>query len=96
MQLFPGITLHWLPGHTAGLCGMQVNLIDSGTFVFLSDHAHVQENYDGQPQGWLARDHVAWFASNHRVKRLEKATKGRIIPGHDENVATPLFGKTFT
>jgi glyoxylase-like metal-dependent hydrolase (beta-lactamase superfamily II) len=96
VDLFPGITLHWLPGHTAGLCGMQVNLINSGTFVFLSDHAHVKENYDGQPQGWLARDHVAWFASNSRVKRLEKATKGKIVMGHDENVATPLFGKTFT
>lgn len=117
LQLFPGITIHLLPGHTAGLCGMQVNLIDSGTFVFLSDHAHVKENYDGTPQGWLgercravqrssavkltftltvARDHQAWFSSNERVKRLEKATGGMIVPGHDENVVTPLFGKIFT
>jgi hypothetical protein len=96
---------------------MQVNLIDSGTYVFLSDHAHVIENYHGTPQGWLgefcamamdslpilhfsvhfpARDHPAWFTSNERVKRLEKATGGKVIPGHDENVATPLFGKVFT
>jgi glyoxylase-like metal-dependent hydrolase (beta-lactamase superfamily II) len=53
VDLFAGITLHHLPGHTAGLCGMQINLQDSGTFFFISDHAHVQENYDGTPQGWL-------------------------------------------
>lgn len=35
----PGLTLHHLPGHTAGLCGLQVNLQDSGTYFFLSDHA---------------------------------------------------------
>lgn len=95
LDIFPGMTLHWLPGHTAGLCGLQINLIESGTFIFLSDHAHVQENYHGTPQGWLARDHQAWFSSNERVKRLEKATGGLIVPGHDEKVATPLFGKVF-
>lgn len=35
----PGITLHHLPGHTAGLCGLQINLQDSGTSFFISDHA---------------------------------------------------------
>ena len=47
-----GITLHHLPGHTDGLCGMQINLLDSGTFFFVSDHFHVIENYEsGIPQG---------------------------------------------
>lgn len=39
-----GITLHHLPGHTDGLIGMQINLPDSGTFFFISDHCHVIEN----------------------------------------------------
>jgi len=39
-----GITLHHLPGHTDGLIGMQINLHDSGTFLFISDHCHVIEN----------------------------------------------------
>jgi glyoxylase-like metal-dependent hydrolase (beta-lactamase superfamily II) len=39
-----GITLHHLPGHTDGLIGMQINLQDSGTFFFISDHCHVIEN----------------------------------------------------
>lgn len=39
-----GITLHHLPGHTDGLIGMQINLPDSGTYLFISDHCHVIEN----------------------------------------------------
>jgi len=59
-----GITLHHLPGHTDGLIGMQLNLPDSGTFLFISDHCHVIENWrDSIPQGWLARDHPAWVGS---------------------------------
>jgi hypothetical protein len=27
-----------------GLIGMQINLLDSGTFLFISDHCHVIEN----------------------------------------------------
>lgn len=93
----PGMTLHHLPGHTAGLCGLQINLQDSGTMFFLSDHAHVWENYaDDVPQGWLARDHPAWFNSNQRLKRLAKATNGQVFPGHDMGRIGPLLGKSFT
>ncbi|KAK5110915.1 hypothetical protein LTR62_005453 [Meristemomyces frigidus] len=80
-----GITLHHLPGHTDGLIGMQINLPENGTFFFISDHCHVIENWrDGIPQGWLARDHPAWFRSTQRLKQLVRQTRGRVIPGHDE------------
>lgn len=86
-----GITLHHLPGHTDGLIGMQINLPDSGTFFFISDHCHVIENWrDGIPQGWLARDHPAWFRSTQRLKQLERTTRGRVIPGHDEETFLKL------
>ncbi|TKA81709.1 hypothetical protein B0A49_00598 [Cryomyces minteri] len=86
-----GITLHHLPGHTDGLIGMQINLPDSGTFLFISDHCHVIENWrDGIPQGWLARDHPAWFNSTQRLKRLEATTRGRVIPGHDKETFLQL------
>lgn len=44
MDFCQGISLHHLPGHTDGLIGMQINLPDSGTFLFISDHCHVIEN----------------------------------------------------
>ncbi|RAL65008.1 hypothetical protein DID88_001116 [Monilinia fructigena] len=76
MDFCQGITLHHLPGHTDGLVGMQINLPETGTFFFISDHCHVIENWrDGVPQGWLARDHPAWFQSTQRLKRLESTTK---------------------
>lgn len=59
-------------------------------------HAHVKENFQGTPQGWLARDHQAWFSSNERLKRMQKTMKAHIIPGHDEDIVTPLFGKVLT
>lgn len=85
---------------------MQINLPDSGTFFFISDHCHVIENVgasclkkifltfhkwrDGIPQGWLARDHPAWFNSTQRLKHLERITKGRIVPGHDKETFLAL------
>ncbi|KAJ1603450.1 hypothetical protein NDA14_006759 [Ustilago hordei] len=91
------ITLHHLPGHTDGLIGMQINLENDGTFLFVSDHAHVMENYKpGIPQGWLARDHPAWFNSNQRLQRLEKTTGGLVVPGHDLETVTPLLGRVLS
>ncbi|KAG5985069.1 hypothetical protein E4U55_001810 [Claviceps digitariae] len=82
-----GITLHHLPGHTDGLIGMQINMLHSGTFFFISDHCHWR---DGIPQGWLARDHPAWFRSTQRLRHLERITKGQVIPGHDKETFLAL------
>ncbi|KAL4993131.1 beta-lactamase-like protein [Aspergillus recurvatus] len=99
MDFCQGITLHHLPGHTDGLIGMQINMPETGTFFFISDHCHVLENWiDGVPQGWLARDHPAWFRSTQRLKQLERITKGKVIPGHDEKTFLDLKrqAKVFT
>ncbi|CAK4031591.1 Metallo-hydrolase oxidoreductase [Lecanosticta acicola] len=91
MDFCQGITLHHLPGHTDGLIGMQINMPQCGTFLFISDHCHVIENWrDGIPQGWLARDHPAWFRSTQRLKHLERLTRGRVVPGHDETTFLEL------
>ncbi|KAF2223429.1 beta-lactamase-like protein [Elsinoe ampelina] len=84
-ELCQGITLHHLPGHTEGLCAMQVNLQDSGSFLFTSDMYHVIENLrDDKPQGWLQRDHVQWFRSHRKVRNLQRTQRCRVIPGHDD------------
>ncbi|EWG38347.1 hypothetical protein FVEG_14874 [Fusarium verticillioides 7600] len=82
-----GITLHLCPGRTPGLCIMQVNLKESGTWIFTSDLYIVQENYDNlSTQGWLTRDHAAWSQSNQLVHMLQKATGAKVILGHGRNV----------
>ncbi|KPA35872.1 beta-lactamase [Fusarium langsethiae] len=82
-----GITVHLCPGHSPGLCILQVNLKDSDTWIFTSDQYIVQENYDNlSTQGWLTRDHAAWSESNQLVHTLQKATRATVILGHDRDV----------
>ncbi|KAF2636084.1 Metallo-hydrolase/oxidoreductase [Massarina eburnea CBS 473.64] len=82
-EIAPGINLHHSPGHTPGLTVMQVNMKNSGTWIFTSDQYHVKENYvDDVPQGWLARDHEAWIKSHQKIKGLAKRTNAKVVLGH--------------
>lgn len=50
--LCQGITLHFSPGHTPGLCVMQVNLSRDGAFVWTTDQYHIAQNHhDDHIQG---------------------------------------------
>ncbi|EME78472.1 uncharacterized protein MYCFIDRAFT_36838 [Pseudocercospora fijiensis CIRAD86] len=83
LELAPGINLRHSPGHTPGLMIMQVNLRESGTWIFTTDQYHVHENYEADvPQGWLARDHDDWVASHQMIKALHKRTKANMVYGH--------------
>jgi len=63
LEIGQGLSLRHSPGHTPGLCILQVNMLESGTWIFTSDQYHVRENWeDGKPQGWLARDHDDWVS----------------------------------
>ncbi|KAF7547304.1 hypothetical protein G7046_g9041 [Stylonectria norvegica] len=51
-EIFPGITMHHCPGHTTGLCCLQLDLTNDGTLFFTGDQFHVKENYTKKiPQG---------------------------------------------
>ncbi|PVH68002.1 metallo-beta-lactamase superfamily protein [Cadophora sp. DSE1049] len=92
LDLFQGITLHLSPGHTPGLCIMQVNLQKDGVFIFTTDQFHVKENHTlKQPQGWLARDHAAWVKSSNMIEGLQRIFKAKIMYGHDLEVAQALI-----
>ncbi|KAK6438049.1 hypothetical protein LTR95_005759 [Oleoguttula sp. CCFEE 5521] len=83
LELAPGINIRHSPGHTPGLCIMQVNLRESGTWIFTTDQYHVEENfYASVPQGWLARDHDDWVRSHQMIKGLQKRTNGTMVFGH--------------
>ena len=83
LEIAPGINMRHAPGHTPGLCIMQVNLRDSGTWIFTTDQYHVKENYESdQPQGWLARDHDDWVVSHQMIKGLAKRTNAKVVLGH--------------
>lgn len=58
-----------------------------------TDHYTKPQWRDGIPQGWLARDHPAWFRSTQRLKQLERTTKGVVVPGHDKELFENLIAK---
>ncbi len=84
LELAPGLNIRHAPGHTPGLCILQVNLQQSGTWIFTTDQYHVHENYhQSAPQGWLARDHDDWIRSNQMIHMLAKRTNAKLVFGHD-------------
>jgi len=92
LELAPGLNIRHSPGHTPGLCILQVNLKNSGTWIFTTDQYHVSENYDDStPQGWLARDHEDWHKSHRMIKGLKKMTGGKIVFGHCMKVRFELL-----
>lgn len=83
LEIAPGLNVHLAAGHTPGLCILQVNMPQSGTWIFTSDMYHVWENYEQSvPQGWLARDHDGWVTSNQMIHMLQKRTKAKMVFGH--------------
>lgn len=78
-----GITIHHAPGHTPGLCILQINLEQSGTWIFTTDQYHVKENFcDSVPHGWLARDHDDWIRSHQMIRSMEKQNDAKMVFGH--------------
>jgi len=87
LEFAQGLILRHAPGHTPGLCILQVNMHESGTWIFTSDMYHVRENYeDSHPQGWLARDHDDWVRSNQMIHMLARRTEAKVILGHDKEL----------
>ncbi|KAJ6017375.1 Metallo-beta-lactamase superfamily protein [Penicillium sp. IBT 35674x] len=94
LDLYQGIILHHSPGHTPGLCIMQVNLEKDGTFIWTTDQFHAVENYElGHPHGGLARDHTAWYRSLNMIRRLQRLFNARLVFGHDKDVAQQLMSE---
>ncbi len=88
LEIAQGLMLRHSPGHTPGLCILQVNMQETGTWIFTSDQYHMRENFeDSIPQGWLARDHDDWVRSNQMIQMLAKRTKAKVVLGHDKEVS---------
>jgi glyoxylase-like metal-dependent hydrolase (beta-lactamase superfamily II) len=80
-ELFPGISLHLVGGHTMGLQVMRV-ATRSGWLVLASDASHLYANMDEErpfPIVWSVADMMDGYK---RVRALAEVN-GRVIPGHD-------------
>ncbi|MDD3193220.1 MAG: N-acyl homoserine lactonase family protein [Oscillospiraceae bacterium] len=82
-QLFPGVRLLWLPGHTPGLLGM---MISGGgkTILFPSDAVYTAANYGPPPLSPRSPyDKALLLQSMERVRKLQKEFGAQVIFSHD-------------
>jgi glyoxylase-like metal-dependent hydrolase (beta-lactamase superfamily II) len=82
--LYPGVTLHHLPGHTPGLQAVRVET-GRGPVVLASDAAHFWANLERQTPFPVVADVPQYLESLHALARLAPSTD-HIIPGHDPGV----------
>ena len=81
MELAPGLTLHFAPGHTAGLQVVRVHT-ERGHVVLASDASHYYENIRTNRPFIAAVDIGAMLDAFRKVERLADSPH-HIIPGHD-------------
>ena len=80
-EIAPGITLHRLPGHTAGLQAVRVPT-RRGVVLLASDASHFYENFARRapfPICWSEADMLESFA---KMEQLADSVD-HVIPGHD-------------
>ncbi|HEY2678267.1 MAG TPA: N-acyl homoserine lactonase family protein [Steroidobacteraceae bacterium] len=80
-QLYPGITLHHLAGHTLGLQAVRVQT-DRGSVVLASDAAHFWANLERETPYPIVAD-VPQYLESLRTLRSLASSIDHIIPGHD-------------
>jgi glyoxylase-like metal-dependent hydrolase (beta-lactamase superfamily II) len=97
-ELFEGVVVRHMPGHTPGLLTMQAGTANSGVFMLTSDLYHVRDVFeqDGLTQGWLGRDSAAWYRSHRWMKQLQRRYNATMVYGHDASVIEELRKQAIT
>jgi glyoxylase-like metal-dependent hydrolase (beta-lactamase superfamily II) len=83
-QLYPGVTLHHLPGHTLGLQAVRVHT-ERGPVVLASDALHFWANLQRAIPFPVVADVVAYLEALRKLQTLAPSID-HIIPGHDPEV----------
>lgn len=79
----PGITLHRIGGHSAGLMAVSI-ATEGGTVLLASDAAHFYETIEGRPFP-IVHDMPAALAG-HAFLRARRDAGDVVVPGHDPAV----------
>jgi glyoxylase-like metal-dependent hydrolase (beta-lactamase superfamily II) len=82
--LLPGVSVHLVGGHTAGLQVVRVETA-AGPVVLASDACHFYENLSTDRPSPIVHSTPAAYAAFDRVRELA-APDGVVIPGHDPEV----------
>lgn len=84
-EIFPGIEVITLEGHTPGILGLVVHLKNSGTIICSSDALDTRANY-GPPARLPGEiyDSLGFMRTVNKVRRLQRKYQALVIFGHDE------------
>ena len=80
-ELRPGITVHWVGGHTRGLQIVRVHT-KRGWIVLASDASHYLENLRNRSPFPIVADAGQMLSAYELVEKLAESPD-HIIPGHD-------------
>jgi len=83
-ELFAGVTLHHLPGHTLGLQAVRVQT-GRGAVLLASDAAHFWANLQRETPFPVVADVPRYLESLRKLRTLAPSID-HIIPGHDPEV----------
>lgn len=86
MELFKGIDIISLPGHTPNLLGLMVHTKNSGTIIFPQDSVYNKEIY-GPPAkvSGLLHNKEDFLNSIEKVRMLQHKHKAMVVFAHDES-----------
>ena len=87
-EIFPGISVHLLPGHSKGLQSVRVETA-RGPILLASDASHYYANFQREAPFAITVDVAATLRSYRRMRELV-ADETCIVPGHD-----PLVGERY-
>lgn len=84
-EVAKGVKMLHLPGHTPGMCGLQIDLEDTGTMILTRDLCYTATNYGppAHPSG-LVKNLAEYTASIERVRALAAETNAMVVFGHDQ------------
>jgi glyoxylase-like metal-dependent hydrolase (beta-lactamase superfamily II) len=92
-EVAPGVSVHFVPGHTAGMQAVRV-MTARGPVVLASDSSHFYANAMRRSPFSLTVDAIATLSSYERLHELAGAYQ-RIVPGHDPKVRELYPGREF-
>lgn len=84
-ELAPGLSLHFIGGHTMGLQSVRV-MTRRGAVVLASDAAHLYAHLE-QRRAYPVVYNVAEMLAGHETLRRLASSPRHIVPGHDPLVA---------
>lgn len=84
MELFEGVEVIALEGHTPGILGLVLHLEKTGTILCPSDAIYSRENYGPPPKPpGIIYDTLGFFRTVEKVRKIQQRYKAQMFYAHD-------------